>query len=165
MKFTSTTKGIITGLLMVAIGLALAFQDEKEGTAPAWQYAGTVVYALGIVWSVVAYAAKNKDSRFGELFQQGFRCFIVATLILAVYTFAYWKANPQQIDKIIEASKQERIQTAQDRTPAEIDQEAQQTRKYFIPFNISGMIFSNLLIGAVVTMATAGSLSLRNKNA
>lgn len=162
MKLSATIKGLITGLLMVAVGLLLTFKEEGEDSS--LQFIGTFVYGLGIVWSVVSYASKNGSDQFGALFQQGFKCFVMATLVLAIYTFAYWKLNPEKIDRIIEASKIERIKTAKDRTPAEIDLEAKQTRKYFIPFNISGLVFSNLLVGAIVTMATAGVLYLRNKN-
>lgn len=162
MKLSATIIGLVTGLLMVGVGLFLALSEGKENTA--WQYLGTFIYGLGIVWSIVSYASQNRINQFGALFQQGFKCFVVATLILAIYTFAYWKLNPQKIDSIIEQSKIERIKTAKDRTLDEINLEAKQTKKYFIPFNISGLIFSNLFIGAVVAMVTAGTLHVRNKN-
>jgi hypothetical protein len=155
----ATIKGLITGVLMVVLGLILSVMDDNKATV--LQYAGTFIYGLGIVWSVMSFASATGISQFGILFQQGFRCFVMATLVLAIYTFVYWKTNPEKIDQIIEASKVERLQTAQHRTPQEIEIEAQQTRKYFIPISISGQIFSNLLVGAVVTMVVSGVLYLR----
>lgn len=161
MKLNATIKGLITGILMVVAGFVLTYKNTPENSVI--QYIGTLIYGLGIVWSIVAYASKKNAVRFGELFQQGFKCFVMATLVLAVYTFIYWKANPEKIDKMIADSKVERIKTAKDRTPAEIEEEATQTKKYFIPLNISGLVFSNLLVGAVVTMAVDGFIYLRKK--
>ena len=147
---------------MVAVGLLIYV--NKVGEHSALNYLAHLIYGLGIVWTVFSFAKENRTAGFKELFQQGFKCFIAATLVLAVYTFLYFKFNEAEIDKVVELAKQERLKTATDRTPAEIEVEAQQTKKYYIPFQVSGMVFSNLLIGAVVTMATAGSLYLRNKN-
>lgn len=161
MKLTSTVKGFITGILMVATGIIIYLNKMPENTP--FNYIAQLLYGLGIVWSITSYAARNKAIPFKELFQQGFKCFIAATLILALYTFVYLKMNEAEIDKVVEKAKLERIKTAKDRTPAEIDNEAEQTRKYYIPFQVSIMVFSNLFTGVIVTMATAGALYLRNK--
>ncbi|GAB3012511.1 hypothetical protein GCM10027051_14390 [Niabella terrae] len=161
MKINATIKGLIAGLLMVLVGALLTLNktDQQSGL----HYIGYLIYGAAIVWSLLAFARKNPGAKFGALFNQGFRCFISATLVMAIYTFIYWKTHPELVDSIVETSKIERIKTAKDRTPQEIEKEAQNTKKYFIPFVISGVIFSNLLIGAIVTMSAAGALYLRDK--
>lgn len=146
---------------MVAVGLVIYFNKVNESSS--LNYIAHFIYGLGIVWSIAAFASYTKSAQFKELFQEGFKCLLAATLVLALYTFVYFKLNEKEIDEVVQKAKVERIRTAQDRTAEEIEIEAQQTRKYYIPFQISILIFSNLFIGVIVTMATAGSLYLRNK--
>ncbi|MCH5720870.1 DUF4199 family protein [Niabella hibiscisoli] len=162
MKLTSTIKGLITGLLMV--GITLALTDDSGGELSAIKFVAVAIYGIGIVWSIVSFGLKNKTGGFKDYFNQGFRCFVMATLVLAIYCFVFWKINPVLMEQNIQATKAERIKTAKDRTMAEIEQEAVQTRKYYIPFQVSGVVFSNLLVGVMVTFATSGLLYLRNKN-
>jgi len=162
-KLNATIKGLITGLLMVAV--AIVFYFNKIDEASPLNYLGYVIFGLGIVWSITSFARQTQSTQFKDLFQQGFRCVLAATLVLALYTFIYFKLNEKEIEAVVQQAKQERLRTAKDRTPAEIETEAQQTRKYYIPFQLSILVFSNLFTGVIVTMATSGALYLRNKNA
>ncbi len=147
---------------MVAVAVAFYFNKIDE-TSPL-NYLGYVIFGLGIVWSITSFVKQTRSTQFKDLFQQGFRCVLAATLVLALYTFIYFKLNETEIDAVVQQAKQERLRTAKDRTPAEIETEAQQTRKYYIPFQLSILVFSNLFTGVIVTMATSGALYLRNKN-
>lgn len=147
---------------MVAAAIVFYFNKIEE-TSPL-NYLGYIIFGLGIVWSVTSFAKQTQATQFKDLFQQGFRCVLSATLVLAVYTFVYFKLNEQEIEVVVQQAKQERLRTAKDRTPAEVELEAQQTRKYYIPFQLSMLVFSNLFTGVIVTMATSGALYLRNKN-
>lgn len=160
MQFNSTIKGLLTGGLMVILGIFL-FWKNADNASPL-QYLGFLIYGVGIVWSVYP-AAQNGVSKFGSLFYQGFRCFVVVTLVMAVFTFVFFQMNSGIIDKNIAAAKQERLKTAKDRTPEEIEEEANTTRKYYIPILVSQTIFQYLLIGVIVTVTTAGALSLSKK--
>ncbi|MCH5688501.1 DUF4199 domain-containing protein [Niabella sp. W65] len=162
MKLNATIKGLVTGLLMVAVAVILYFNKLDERSP--LNYLGYFIFGLGIVWSITSFAKHTRSTQFKDLFQQGFKCVLAATLVMALYTFIYFKLNEKEIDAVVQQAKLERIKTARDRTPAEIETEAQQTRKYYIPFQLSILVFSNLFTGVIVTMATAGSLYLRNKN-
>lgn len=162
-KITPAIKGLITGILMVAVGLAL--QSAKvEPTSPL-QYISYFIYGLGIVWAVKEFAKQTGGSaKFGEMFNQGFRCFIVVTLIMAVFTIIFYKTNEKIIHEKGELTRKELLKIEKNRTPAEIDEMVANGKKYFIPMATSMTVFQYLLIGAIVTAATAGSLSLRKKN-
>lgn len=147
---------------MMAVGV-IFYYNKIDETSPL-NYLAYVIFGLGIVWSITSFARHTKSTQFKDLFQQGFKCVLSATLVVALYTFIYFKLNEKEIDAVVQQAKLERIKTAKDRTPAEIENEAQQTRNYYIPFQLSILVFSNLFIGVIVTMATAGALSLRNKN-
>lgn len=161
-KLTPAIKGLITGLIMVAIGVALYLSD----TAPASpvQFISYFVYGLGIVWTVQAFARQSVGTpKFGSLFNAGFKCFIVVTLIMAVFTIVFYKLNQHIVEERAAFTKAELLKNEKNRTPAEIDQMVAQGVKYFIPMATSLSVFQYLIIGAVVTTATAGALSLRKK--
>lgn len=162
-KMTPAVKGLITGLLMVAVGLAL--HNANTSVTSPLQYIAYFIYGLGIVWSVQAFYKKTGGAaRFGELFNQGFKCFVVVTLVMAVFTIVFYKTNEAIIHEKGELTRKELLKTDRNRTPAEIDRMVAEGKKYFIPMATSMTVFQYLLIGAIVTAATAGSLSLRKKN-
>ncbi|MCH5597314.1 DUF4199 domain-containing protein [Niabella ginsengisoli] len=162
MKISSTVKGLITGLLMVAAGLVL-YLNKVDETSPV-QYIGYLIYGLGIVWAITAFVKKSAEPfKFGALFNQGFRCFVVVTLIMALFTLIFYKVNTHIIEEKAALTKQELLKTEKNRTPQEIDTMIESGKKNFAIMAASGAIFQYLFIGVVVTMATAGSLYLRNK--
>jgi len=159
MILNATRKGLVTGTLMILAGLILSALKTPDNSP--LHYIGYILYGIGIVWAI--YPSKNKAT-FGALFNEGFRCFVVATLLMVVYTWIFWAANPKEMDETVAKQKEIQLKTPGDRTPLEIDQQAKDTRKYFIPMVIAGTVFDFLLIGVVVTTAVAGTLSLSKKN-
>ena len=89
--------------------------------------------------------------------------FIVVTLFMALYTFTFYKANPNLIEEKAALTKTELLKTEKNRTPAEIDTMIENGKKNFAVLATSVSIFQYLLVGAIVTAATAGMLSLSNK--
>lgn len=163
MKLSSTIKGLITGLLMVAAGMGLYFGRFDESSK--LQYISYLIYGIGIVWTIYSFAnQKGSPSKFGVLFNQGFRCFIVVTLIMALYTLIFYKTNTALIEEKAALTRQELLKIETNRTQKEIDEMIETGKKNFPVMAASGAIFQYLFIGVVVTMATAGSLYLRNKN-
>ena len=160
MMLNATRKGIITGTSMIVLGLLLI--SQKVSNTSGLQYLVFLLYGAGIVWAIYPVAQKGTLA-FKGLFNQGFRCFIIVALMMAVYTFVFFQFNKAQIDTAIETARQERLRTAKDRTPAEIEQEAKTTRKFYVPIMVSQTIFQYLLVGVVISTVTAGTLSLSRK--
>lgn len=162
-QLTASQKGMITGVAMVAAGLALFYQDIG-GDSPA-QYISYFLFGLGIVWTLFPYANnKEAPARFGFLFNHGFRCFVVVTLIMAVYTYVFYKGNKHLIEEKAALTRTELLKTEKNRTPQEIDTLIESGKKNFPIMATSVTIFQYLLIGSVVTAATAGIISLQKKN-
>lgn len=147
---------------MVAIGMILYFGNFNAQSY--LQYAGYLIYGLGIVWSISSFYKTKPGSSFGALFNQGFKCFVVVTLIMALYTLLFYKLNTSLIEQKAALTKQELLKTEKNRTPAEIDAMIESGKKNFPIMAASGAVFQYLFIGVVVSVVTAGSLSLRNKN-
>lgn len=159
MQISSTIKGIIAGVIMVVINLLLYYYDVQPSSG--LQYSGYIVFGFFIVWSILSFSKKNNTNKFAELFNQGFRCFIVVALIMAVFTIIFYKANTKLINEKAELTKKELLKTEKNRTPAEIDKMIENGKKNFAVFAASAAIFQYLLIGVIVAVTTAGSLSLR----
>ena len=99
-----------------------------------------------------------EDQRFKAYFSQGFKTFIVAALIIIVYTFIFYKMNPQIVEKMIYDNNAAALKEG-NHTPAEIQGNAKQFKKIFLV----GMMMANtliyLVIGALVSVIGAGFLA------
>lgn len=131
----------------------------------ALHYSVYAVYAIGIVWTLVAY--KNSPAfsgKFGESFGVGFRCFIVATLIMVVYTFFFNKLHPEFAEEAARLYQEQQLALKNNsKTPDEIVADAARYKNGYAMAVVYGSIFGYLIIGAAVTAAVAGLLTSRNK--
>jgi hypothetical protein len=150
-KISPAIKGLITALVMIAVTLWI---DRYKNTInPRIQYFVFLIYALGILWTLLA--AKRSASftgKFADLFSAGFRAFIVITLSMVVFTFAYVRSHP-------ELAEQEAVNTRiyyqqqHDHTPDEIEEYTRKAKKQYAVAVISLSIFRYLIIGAILTAA------------
>lgn len=152
-KINATKKGMLTGLLM--IGLSVFFFYTQSPADSPYQYIIYIVYAAGIVWTVYDFN-KNTDQphKFGTYFSQAFKCFIVVTLLMVLFTFVFNKLHPEFKEQIALAYKNDLIKKGNS-TPAEIDSAIGRMKNYYIVVLLAGSIFSYLLIGAVVSLITS----------
>ncbi len=161
-KFSPLVKGLITGLLMLGLALGLSF--TKQSADSGWSYLIYGIYAAGILWTLFDYS-KSPDYKgtFGSLFSQGFRCFVVVTLIMVIFTGIYAKMHPEYAEQSAVFYKEELVKRSKDKTPAEIDKEVEGYKKSFTTSLISTSIFGYLVIGVFFTAAGAGLLLIRRK--
>jgi hypothetical protein len=98
---------------------------------------------------------------FGELFSQGFRCFILVTILMVGFTYVFVKMHP-------ELAEQEAVTTIEyyqqkgDKTPMEIEEMGKKAKKQYPIAVVSLSIFRYLIIGAVLTAGTAAVLTRKN---
>lgn len=160
MKIKATYKGLITGMLMVTVSLFFFYGMHLEANGPNQMWV-IVLLIAGIVWSLLdfhhspnSYAAKFKD-----YFSEGFRTFIIVTLLMVIYTGVFYKFNPSILEGVI-AKNEAMILQAGDKTPAEISENSAKLRSIFMPMTISLTTVTYLLFGAITTLI--GSLFLKN---
>jgi len=118
-----------------------------------------MIYIAGIVWSLLSFRKKQSgELSFKSFFSEGFRTFIVATLIMVIYTAVFYKLNGQILAEAIKDN--EAIINAQgDRTAAEIAENSEKLKSIFMPMTISITTVTYLLFGAVTSVI--GGLFLR----
>ena len=160
-KITPAIKGLITGLLMI-LTYALIFYTQKPFDYQL-QYFSYVIYAAGIIWTLLACSRSPLCNRkFGNLFNHGFRCFIVITLLMVLYTGIFSSLHPEFKDEMAIAYKEQMTKEG-NKTQPEIEQEITTFKKQYTLRLVSGSIFGYLIIGAGLTAAVSALLTRRNK--
>ncbi len=161
MKITPLIKGVITGLLMLAASLLLFY--NKIPTSSSLSYIVYLLYAGGIAWTLSGYTrTPGYTGKFKDLFAQGFRCFVIVTLIMVVYTIIFIKTNPGIIDQAAELHKQGLIKEGNLQLP-EIEKQVEEGKKQFMTSYVSLTTFATLITGAIFTAAGALLISMRKK--
>ncbi len=148
-QLNSTYKGLITGLLMIAMSL-IFFYTGVPVESP-WQYSIYLLYAGGITWSIYSFSGSaDKNNTFANCFLQGFKCFVVITLLMVVFTYLFNKMHPEFADKMLSAYRTDLVKEG-NKTPAEIDAELTKMKNYYLPMMVSTAVFGFLLVGAAIT--------------
>lgn len=160
MKSSPAIKGAVTGAVMIGIALITFYSGMKADSA--FQYMVYIVYALGITWTITAYKKSDRfTGKFWDSFNQGFRCFIIVTLLMVLFTGIFSKMHPEFAKEAAEFYKEELIKS-KSKTPAEIDTIVNSYKKSYSTMLIYSSIFGYLIIGAVVTTVVS-LLTLRRK--
>lgn len=155
-KITPLIKGLITGLLMIAT-VTILFYAQKNADYRL-QYLIYIFYALGIIWTLIAHSkSASFTGTFGNLFLQGFRCFIVVTLLMVMFIAGFNMAHPEFKEEMAVSYKDQLIKEA-DKTPLQIDTEITTFKKQYLVRLVSGSIFGYLLIGAGITAGVSALL-------
>ena len=154
---SATYKGLITGILMILISIGIYFY--RGSFENKLQYITYFVYIAGIIWALIGYKQSDAESKtFKNYFAQGFRCFIVVTLMMVVFTWVFLMLNPALKEEMGKQYHNYLVKQA-NYTPAEIDTMVLNEKKYFIIRWTSTAIFGYLFIGSLVTLIAAAFLS------
>ena len=152
-NLNATKKGLITGLLM--IGLSLLIDNMNKPLESSLQYLIYVIYAAGIAWSLYSfYKSAENTNKFGAFFLQGFKCFIVVTLLMVIFTFVFYKMHPEFKEQMAVSYREELVKKGNS-TDAEINSNVEKMKSYYLTLLISGAVFGYLLIGSVITAASS----------
>ena len=159
-KLSATYKGLIIAALMIVVSAAL-FYIFKFPAKHESQLIVIGIYITGILWSLYSFrSADGNPVKFKEYFSQGFKTFILVTLLMVIYTALFYKLNPQILDEVI---RQNEIMVAKegDKTPAEIKANSETVRSIFMPMTIS--LFTVVYLGLGALTSLVGGLILSNR--
>ncbi len=158
---TPLVKGAITGLLMVVTSMILIAANIAAKSP--LQYLVFALYAAGIAWTLLAYSRSgNYTPKFSAIFGQGFRCFIIVTLIIVVFRGIYIYLHPEIAEEGARLYKEDLIRQGDKQLP-EIETIVAAAKKQFAAAEISLTIFGTLLSGAAFTVAGAFLLLMRKR--
>ena len=150
-KTTPLVKGVFTGLLIVGSMLLLASNGVSAET-PAG-YLPHILYCGGVGWAIYEYVKSPAyTGKFGGLFNTGFRCFIIVTLIMVIYSVVFYSANPE-IKEDMAVKMTEDLKAQKELMPDQITERVAGFKKGFMTTIISLTIFQYLLLGVLFTAA------------
>jgi len=149
----ASKKGIIAGLIMIGLSLVIFYSGQPFDSP--LQYVIYIIYAAGIIWTIYDFSRSEQNTnKFGAFFLQGFKCFIVITLLMVIFTFVFNKMHPEFKEDMAKAYNEELVKKGNS-TPAEIADKIGKMKDYYLTMLISGAVFGYLLIGAVITASTS----------
>ena len=152
----TTTKGLVIGLILIIISLAMYFANMDVNGPVKW--VGFIVFILGIIWSIYSYGKQVEyNSTFGNYFGHGFKVAAVVTILMIIYLAIFIVLFPDFKEKILDQTRAGMRQNDK-MTEEQITQAMEISRKFFmiglLGFTLLGyLIFGALsaLIGAAIT--------------
>lgn len=152
-NLNATKKGLVTGVLMIGLSLAL-YYSGKSFDSPV-QYSIYVLYAAGIIWSLYSFSRSVENTnKFGAYFLQGFKCFIVVTLLMVIFTFVFNKMHPEFKEQMGTTYRDELLKN-ENITPGEVVSNVEKMKEFYLTMLISRAIFGYLLTGSVITLVSS----------
>jgi Protein of unknown function (DUF4199) len=146
-------KGIIISLIIIVIGLAGYFTDLAF--QPWFNWATNGIFVIAIIFACIHFA-KEKEGyvTFGNVFLHGFKVSAVVTIFLLIYSvLAFTVLFPEMKDKIFEM--QRATMEEQGVSEDQIETGMGFAEKYFMIFLVLGVIFGNLVFGAIASLIGA----------
>jgi Protein of unknown function (DUF4199) len=146
-------KGLITGLLMLFGEYTIRHFKGNE-LNPLFTLT-VLLYVAGIVWTLWDYSRSAEyDRKFGSLFLNGFRCFIVVTFVMVLFTYFYTHFNDDFRNNKLKWIT-EQINKEPGKTPAERESLIAGAKKYYWIPDVLAATFGYLIVGAVITALTS----------
>lgn len=162
-NLTATQKGLITGAAMMLACVICYYVlhipfNSKE------QFVAFAIYTAGIIWCLLEFNKNNKEEKkLKAYFQEGFKTFVVVTLLMVIYCIVFYKLNTEVRDAWIAYNNQELLKQG-NKMPAEIEENAKQMKSMFLPMMTGINLFKYLIIGVLITVITGGFLISQRKN-
>jgi Protein of unknown function (DUF4199) len=150
--------GLITGGLMVLVSLLMFYQFHFPDTGIV-KYVCFSIYTVGIIAALLNFKNNNKEGKeFKNYFSEGFKTFVVVSLIMAIFTWIFYKMNPHIFDNVInEINKINALDP--NKTPQEVIENGEKIRSIRIPMNVAINTMMYMILGALVSLLGAGFLS------
>ncbi len=159
---SATNKGLITGTILIVLSL-IFFYLLKLPINGKNQYVILIIFITGILWSLISYnLISTSEQKIKNYFSEGFKTFIVVTLLMAVFTFIFYKLNPQIMEKGIQENNILLLKSG-NKTPMEIKENADKLRDIFMPMMLGINIVKYLFLGSLVSLIAGAFLSQQKK--
>ena len=151
--------GLITGAVMIAVSFAIYY--AKGGFDNYLQYIVYSIYVAGILWTLFIFKKKTgNQANFKEYFSEGFKCFIVVTLLMVLFTLVFILMHPELKEQMAVMMRAD-YAGEKNMTPVDIEDKIASAKKFFLPGYLMGAVLSYLVIGALISVVAAGFFSAK----
>lgn len=150
---TTTTKGLVIGLILIILALATYFANIQVNGPVQW--IGYAIFIGGVIWSVYSYGKQiNYNATFGNYFAHGFKVAALVTAIMIIYVVIFITLFPDFKEKALDQA-QVAMREKNKMTSEQISQAMEFTKKFFMVFLIGGTLVGYLFFGALAALIGA----------
>jgi Protein of unknown function (DUF4199) len=161
-NISARNKGLITGAAMIIMSVCIYL--VKKNFDNGMQYIVYSTYVAGILWTLFTFKKQTDNTAtFKQYFSEGFKCFIVVTLLMVLFTLVFILMNPGLKEEMAAFMRTD-YEKQKDMTPSDIENKIAMAKKMFLPGYLMGAVFSYLVIGTLITVIGAGFLSAKKAN-
>lgn len=147
-----TTKGLVLGLILIIIALAIYFSGINMTSGI--QYLGYLIFLAGIIFCITQYGRQiNYASTFGNYFTHGFKIAAIVTIIMIIYVIAFILLFPEFKDRAMEEARKN--MQSKNLSEEQMDKAVEISRKFFTTFLIAGTLIGYLIFGAIASLIGA----------
>jgi hypothetical protein len=152
-KIISTTiKGFIIGLIMIAVSLVASFTGIQSNSS--FQWVIYCIFLVGVIGSILQYGKQiNYNSSFGNYFAHGFKVSALVTLMMIVFLVVFISVFPDFKEKAMEEAR--KSMATKNMSEEQVEKAMEMTRKSFMVFVIGFALLSYLLSGAIASLIGA----------
>lgn len=156
---SSTTKGLVIGLIIAVVGLIIYFMDVDPNGPVRWVNLALLVF--GVFWAVASYGKQiNYNATFGNYFGYGFKTSAVITAITVIYILILVLFFPDFKEKGMEAAR-EKMRSDPKITKEQMEQGLAFVEKSFSVLVVATTMFFFLIVG-VITSLIAAAVTKKN---
>lgn len=119
------------------------------------QYIIFFVFIVGLLLGLFHYRQLNLDAGFKQLFGEGFKIYVVVAFFMVIYSWIFYKYNPQILEEAI-TFNEELIIKQGNKTMPEIMDNTKKLRQIFIPMMLAFNTIKYLFMGTLVTVVALG---------
>jgi type III secretory pathway component EscS len=119
------------------------------------QYIIFFVFFVGLLLGLFQYRQLNQDAGFKQLFGEGFKIYVVVAFFMVIYSWIFYKYNPQILEEAITFNEQLIIKQG-NKTMPEIIDNTKKLRQIFIPMMLAFNTIKYLFMGTLVTVVASG---------
>ena len=161
-NISARNKGLITGAVMIVMSVCIYL--TRKNFENGLQYIVYSTYVAGILWTLFTFKKETGgNATFKQYFSEGFKCFIVVTLLMVLFTLVFILLHPEMKEQVA-ISAQKEFESSKDLTPADVENRVAIAKKMFLPGLLMGAVFGYLVIGALISVITAGFLSAKKNS-
>ena len=150
----STKKGILLSLMLISTAL-ICFYLLKMPDNGSSLYIMLFVFIVGLLLGLFHYRQLNLDAGFKQLFGEGFKIYVVVAFFMVLYSWIFYKYNPQILEEAITLNEQLIIKQG-NRTMPEILDNTKKVRQIYFPMTLFITTIIYLLMGTLVTVVASG---------
>lgn len=145
---------MLLSLLLICTSL-ICFYALKMPDNGSSQYIIFFVFIVGLLLGIFQYRQLNQDAGFKQQFGEGFKIYVVVAFFMVIYSWIFYKYNPQILEEAI-TFNEELIIKQGNKTMPEIMDNTKKLRQIFIPMMLAFNTIKYLFMGTLVTVVASG---------